>query len=144
MSFAKNVSLARMIDDYLPRGGHSPTTLTDLPDEVREMAGWVVPVCVVGVVFLVAVVVVVLLAAWRPEALHHAGAFFGGLEACCTTLILAIRGPAPPAAAPAPPPPPPRPFVADQPEVVRARWLAGRAIDESVHLYSVPASGSIV
>ena len=144
MSFAKNVSLARMIDDYLPRGGHSPTTLTDLPDEVREMAGWVVPVCVVGVVFLVAVVVVVLLAAWRPEALHHAGAFFGGLEACCTTLILAIRGPAPAAPAPAPPPPPPRPFVADQPEVVRARWLAGRAIDASVHLYSVPASGSIV
>ena len=52
--------------------------------------------------------------------------------------------PPPPAAAPAPPPPPPRPLVVDQPEVVRARWLAGRAIDESVHLYSVPASGSIV
>ena len=133
-----------MIDDYLPSGGVSPTIPTRLPDEVSEMAGWVVPVCVVGVVFLLVVVMVVLLAAWRPEALHHAGAFFGGLEACCTTLILAIRGPAPAAAAPAPPPPPPRPFVADQPEVVRARWLAGRAIDELVHLYSVPASGSIV
>ena len=110
MSFAKNISLARMIDDYFPRGGISPTTPTDLPDEVKEMAGWVVPVCVVGVVFLVVVVVVVLLAAWRPEALHHAGAFFGGLEACCTTLILAIRGPAPAAPAPAPPPAPPSPF----------------------------------
>ena len=84
-----------MIDDYLPSGGVSPTIPTRLPDEVSEMAGWVVPVCVVGVVFLLVVVMVVLLAAWRPEALHHAGAFFGGLEACCTTLILAIRGPAP-------------------------------------------------
>ena len=144
MSFAKNISLAKMIDDYLPRGGGSPTIPTDLPDEVSEMAGWVIPVCVVVVVFLLVVVVVVLLASWRPEALHHAGAFFGGLDACCTTLILAIRGPAPPAAAPAPPPPPPRPVVADQPEVARARWLAGRAISDEVHLYSVPAEGSIV
>ena len=57
MSFVKNISLARMIDDYLPRGGGSPTIPTKLPDEVREMAGWVVPVCVVGVVFLLVVVV---------------------------------------------------------------------------------------
>ena len=136
MALVFNNTLRGTINSIARSGGDLVKKLTDNDG----LGGWKLGLVVVGGL-VVLLLVLVTLAHFCPVAVHRAGAFLRAVGACVDSLRGNTPAPQPP---PAPTPPPRNPVPVDQVARERARWVAGRAVSEDVHLYSIPATGTMV
>ena len=137
MALVFNNTLRGTINNIARSGGDLVKKLTDNDG----LVGWQLGLVVVGG-FCVLTLMLVVLAHFCPEAVHRAGAFLRAAGACIDSLRGRGQAPQPPVAPTPPPrnPDPVDPIAARE----RARWVAGRAVSEEVHLYSIPATGTMV
>ena len=136
MALVFNNTLRGTINGIVRSGGDLTKELTD----INGLGGWKLGLVVVGGL-VVLLLVLVTLAHFCPAAVHRAGAFLRAVGACVDSLRGNTPAPQPP---PAPTPPPRNPVPVDQVARERARWVAGRAVSEDVHLYSIPTTGTMV